>query len=141
MTLMADEQKAGLRPSHPNDMMVWQVVRERRSWSTSSSPARRPDARSTAGSRARSAPFCASGSRASAPGAPRAANGTTGRCATPSWPEPPPAPAPTVTSPDSCRGCAAPHDVEREVRHLVDHEAEFALIDQREFARLLDTRG
>src|SRR5262245_56650750 len=33
------------------------------------------------------------------------------------------------------------HDVEREVRHLVDHEAEFALIDQRELARFLDTGG
>jgi hypothetical protein len=41
-------------------------------------------------------------------GARRAANGTTGQCATPSWPEPLPAPAPAVTSPDSCRGCAAP---------------------------------
>src|SRR5215472_17292295 len=33
------------------------------------------------------------------------------------------------------------HDVESEVRHLVDHEAKLALIDQREFARLFDARG
>jgi hypothetical protein len=33
------------------------------------------------------------------------------------------------------------HDVEREVRYLVDHEAEFALIDQGEFAGLLDASG
>src|SRR5262245_65008052 len=33
------------------------------------------------------------------------------------------------------------HDVEREVGHLVDHETEFALIDQGEFAGLLDARG
>ena len=30
------------------------------------------------------------------------------------------------------------HDVEREIRHLVDHEAELALVDERELARLLD---
>src|SRR5215475_1342720 len=31
------------------------------------------------------------------------------------------------------------HDVEREVRHLVDHETEFALIGQGELARVLDS--
>src|ERR1043165_66019 len=33
------------------------------------------------------------------------------------------------------------HDVGREVRHLVDHEAELALVDDRELDRLLDPRG
>src|SRR5262249_58564605 len=33
------------------------------------------------------------------------------------------------------------HDVEREIRHLVDHESKLALIDQRELARLFDARS
>ena len=33
------------------------------------------------------------------------------------------------------------HDVERKVRHFVDHKAELALIDDRELDRLLDARG
>src|ERR1700687_6218079 len=33
------------------------------------------------------------------------------------------------------------HDVEREIRYLVDHEAEFAPVDDRDLAGLLDARG
>src|SRR5262245_37250044 len=34
-----------------------------------------------------------------------------------------------------------PHDVEGEVRHFIDHEAKFALVDHGQFAVLLDAGG
>src|SRR5262249_2581741 len=130
-------------------MMLWRTPGRERSWNISSSCARRPGVRSTAALGARSARFCASANRTCAPFARRAGHGTHGRCAMPSWRKLPALPsAPILTSPDSHRlthAADAPrhgaHDVEREVRHLVDHEAEFALIDQGEFARLLDASG
>ena len=37
--------------------------------------------------------------------------------------------------------CHRAHDVEGEIRHLIDHEAELALIDDRKLDRLLDPRS
>src|SRR5262249_11582940 len=75
ITLLLAWHGRRLHRGHAHDMMVWPTAGRERSWNISSSCARPPDARSTAASEARSAPFCASASRTCAPFARRAAHG------------------------------------------------------------------
>src|SRR5262249_12949714 len=84
ITLSLASHGRSLHHGHAHDMMVWPTPARECSWNISSSCARPPDARSTAASGARSAPFCASASRTCAPFARRAAHRTHGPCATPS---------------------------------------------------------